>query len=554
MQAEATESPQGAGPAPGRLARVAEHAVAAPLLVGLVAFAAAALVSLRHPAVPQIHDEFAYALLADTFLEGRLTNPPHPLWQHLDTIHVLQQPTYAAKYPPLQGAALALGELVAGRAAAGVWLSFGAACALLTWMLRAWVPPRWALLGGLVVALSGQLVVFWGTLFWGGALAMGGGALVYGAARRLVDRRRALDAAWLGLGLAVLALSRPFEGLAVALPAVLLVAVRLRRDTLRVALPLAAPVALGLGFLAYYDWRVTGSPWTLPYALHSAQYCAVPELLFLDPRPRPTYTHPILEFYYAQVSAQPYFERQSWKGFASGLWTKAAVVWTFFPLFSLSVALLALPWVLRDRWMRFLTAAGVPLLVALAVETYELPHYAAPGLCLIAALVMAGLARWWRVGPGPLGKVVVVLAVAGGLVEQTLGARHHLGLRAVSPLNDRAQVEEDLERQGGQHLVLVRYMPWHNPHHEWVYNAADVDAAPVVWARELDPARDRRLLRHFADRKVWVLLPDTPQMPTGPLAPDAKPPPPRLVPAEVETRPVGPGGARRAGDAPEDAR
>jgi hypothetical protein len=65
-----------------------------------------------------------------------------------------------------------------------------------------------------------------------------------------------------------------------------------------------------------------------------------------------------------------------------------------------------------------------------------------------------------------------------------------------------------LENTPGPHLVLVRYGQRHDPCQEWVYNAADINGSPVVWARALDSASDAELLRYFADRQAWLLEPD----------------------------------------------
>src|SRR5437870_6305535 len=165
---------------------------------------------------PLVHDEFSYLLQADTFAHGRLANPLHPLWKHFETMHVLQQPSYASKYPPAQGLMLALGQLSCGQPIAGVWLSGALASAALCWMLLGYVRPRWAVMGGLLAALH-PLMIYWNQNYWGGAVAACGGALVLGAAARIRARPRSADAVLLGLGLAILANSRPFEGLVLAL-------------------------------------------------------------------------------------------------------------------------------------------------------------------------------------------------------------------------------------------------------------------------------------------------------------------------------------------------
>jgi hypothetical protein len=41
-----------------------------------------------------------------------------------------------------------------------------------------------------------------------------------------------------------------------------------------------------------------------------------------------------------------------------------------------------------------------------------------------------------------------------------------------------------LERQPGRHVILVRYTG-PGPHDEWIYNPAYIDAASVIWARDM---------------------------------------------------------------------
>src|SRR5262249_33041294 len=69
----------------------------------------------------------------------------------------------------------------------------------------------------------------------------------------------------------------------------------------------------------------------------------------------------------------------------------------------------------------------------------------------------------------------------------------------------RAKMVSDLCSEGGKHLVILRHGRHFNPHQEWVYNGADLETAPVVWARELDSRAAGRLLDHCRDRTAWLL-------------------------------------------------
>jgi hypothetical protein len=74
--------------------------------------------------------------------------------------------------------------------------------------------------------------------------------------------------------------------------------------------------------------------------------------------------------------------------------------------------------------------------------------------------------------------------------------------------SERAKLVDRLTRQGGKHLVIVAYGQHHEPRFDFVFNAADVDDAPVVFARSMGPEKDRELLSYFHDRRIWDLYYD----------------------------------------------
>ena len=53
----------------------------------------------------------------------------------------------------------------------------------------------------------------------------------------------------------------------------------------------------------------------------------------------------------------------------------------------------------------------------------------------------------------------------------------------------RVKIERQLEHFPGRQLVIVVYGPRHDFFHEWVFNHADIDAAKIVWARDMGEQR-----------------------------------------------------------------
>ena len=164
-------------------------------------------------------------------------------------------------------------------------------------MLQGWLSPEWALLGGALAILRYGVFGYWADSYWGGAVGAIGGALVLGALPRIKQSQRPLDAVIMGIGLAILANTRPYEGFVFSLPvAVILLVWLFRRSSppLRITLPrVIAPLLLVLVFtaagLGYYLWRVTGSPVRMPYQIERQTYAIAPYMIWQQVRPEPVY-------------------------------------------------------------------------------------------------------------------------------------------------------------------------------------------------------------------------------------------------------------------------
>src|ERR1700677_4923177 len=200
--------------------------------------------------LPHYNDEFSYLLAADTFAHGRLSNPPHPMWVHFETFHVIWHPTYISMYPPGQGLILALGEVL-GNPWIGQLLASALMCAAICWMLQGWIPARWALFGGVLAVARLGLLSYFTNGYWSACLPAVGGALVLGALPRIQHGARRLHAAILAVGLFILANTRPYEGLLLSAGTALALlawmfgknAPPLRVFTVKIVLPLALTVA-----------------------------------------------------------------------------------------------------------------------------------------------------------------------------------------------------------------------------------------------------------------------------------------------------------------------
>lgn len=496
--------------------------LAVTAVFAVVLFGRLALLPIAPAPPPKIVDEFSQLLSADTFASGRLTNPTHPMWFYFETLFVNEKPTYHSMYPPATGLVMAIAQVLTGQPWYGMLFTVAAASAAMCWMLQGWLPARWGLWGTVVfvlLAARDQLT----ENYLGEGIIVLGGALILGAVPRIVKKHNIGDSIWLGIGIALLATTRPYEGAFLVSGTGLGAFYWARKTGLNTATlfkSVASPVAVILipVFLmaGYLNWRTTGNAMVAPYQLNLAQQHITRPLVWQDSQ-RPQYDHAAIESFYEQWELN---WSQRTRGFPRGtallLADKASMTyqWIVWPLAVLVAA--GIFQLLKSKTRRFVPLAFGLFLVGLSLETYPvLPRYVESAWSLVILLAVYGLRsiRVWRrssrqglrICTGAMLLIPLALFLFDGMFHYV---RARSGSDSETWYVARYQISGALESLPAKQLVIVRYSPSHVPSEEWVYNRADIDSAKVVWARDVEGRDPADLLRYFAGRRIWVLEPD----------------------------------------------
>jgi hypothetical protein len=468
-----------------------------------------ALLPWRSVPEPHVHDEYGHLLVADTLAAGRLANPPHALWQHLDTIYVLQHPAYAAIYPIGQGAMLAAGKVLAGNPWFGIVFATAIMCGSIAWVLFELLPLKWAAIGAIPIAFTYGLQ--WIDSYWGGSFCAFGGAILCGALLRLHKSPATGMAIVASLGWSIVWLIRPFESILLFIllwGSVTLWMVRAGHTWKRWLWPIVMLVFVqgcAGGLTLIHNHAVTGSFTKFPYTLSQRENGVPQGFVWQSALPPPQFRFPEMrEVYFWQLQQE---QRTS----LSRARSTARSIWEFFvgPWFTLP--LLLTPFVLRDRHVAF--AWGLLSCAAAASLLYPFffPHYIAAYSCVFAFCIIRGLMvlSRWSIRGRTIGRWLALFIILGSLLDKPLNRTLIKdivgGHRATRVVNSRGYIDDLLKSRGGAHVVFVRYGANHMFSDEWVYNAADIDAAPIVWCRWMGSRDDSEVRRYYPDRQFWIV-------------------------------------------------
>ena len=334
-----------------------------------------------------------------------------------------------------------------------------------------------------------------------------------------------------------------------------------------VALPVASVLVVGLIAVCGYNRAVTGHIWSSPYEVHIDQYLYRGVFIFSGPRQPERKAPERVDAFYREVAESPAAGRRElaatalrnfiwrlphsltapfgvstepklvrapyygvfvWLLLLPSIWARRSlgsfavlavvaaaaelVVWHFgwvYPLPLMPFVIAALfaasdGRLLRTSWWRVAAIAILCLCAVQALVMWWLPHYTSP----IAAVMIAAMASAFRLQavrlrvqtPRKLYAVVTVVALVhlAGLVVSGSAVRadRQYGM-------GRTRLVNELLSKADFHLVFVKYSPRYPPHFEWVYNEADLNGTPVLFAHDLGDVENNSLIDAYPNRLVW---------------------------------------------------
>jgi len=239
-------------------------------------------------------------------------------------------------------------------------------------------------------------------------------------------------------------------------------------------------------------------------------YAASPIFYFLPAPPEPHYRHEMLRKFWIGWEKLFYVgTRHNPLRVALAFWEVVPFMASTLVFFSAMAGLLAFG---KSRKMRVVIGALAALTAALLLEKSWHPHDFSPGAGLLLIPAMYGL-RWLRVRARHESEAAILLFVTCCLLGQTLSDSITEYRTRVPTLREQAERKIKAAARGrDRELVIVRYSPDHDPLYELVFNRADIDHAPIVWARDMGAEKNRELIDYYPDRQVWLLEPDSPSL------------------------------------------
>jgi hypothetical protein len=379
---------------------------------------------------------------------------------------------------------------------------------------------------------------YWAQSYWGGSVACLGSALALGSVlwfgqvtKKHPANATALLTAFV-IGLWLLAISRPLEGLLVCIPLSICMLSHwiesIKSGSMYLVLKdLLVPLLVGISgafWIGHYQSSVTGSPFRLPYLCYEKQYALTPTFLAQPLRKSKGYTNEPMRIFHEEWEAGIFRSQQNWDGYFAEKTAKLCILWKFFLGWSLTIpalmgGIVSAVSIFKNRTsacarLGWMGGASVGLVILVHSQTVWMnPHYLAPLTPILWGWIGGGLASLssWTLFKLEVGLLLALSFVGFSAMLMLSEFDTHWSTMANAQgwQHRRDEIETKLLSTKGTHLILIDYDDAHSPHQEWCYNSADIDGSKVVWARDLGQDKNLALLQYFENRIVYKLAVDS---------------------------------------------
>jgi len=311
----------------------------------------------------------------------------------------------------------------------------------------------------------------------------------------------------------------------------------------KIILPLSIILFITVLGMGAYNKQITGDVKNSPYFLYERTYQRVPFFVWQPYNPQVKFNNETMEIHEERFFEKFYFEKKTLKGFFKDMQKASMNLTMFFFGYPLAIPSLAvlLSLFFNRKALAHLGGAFFILLGYVAVLNFlVLTHYFSPLTCLAVLLITIGLrgVGGLKLRNGRIGRALVIFLIVLQLflnitmtpkLPKVMSLARNIQSSSVIPAKGphtghsqlfagifnrinfpasftREELKNILMKQGGKYLVIVKYPITHTTDFEWVYNDADIDHAPIVWARDMDELHKKRLLEYFKYRQVLNIM------------------------------------------------
>ena len=302
----------------------------------------------------------------------------------------------------------------------------------------------------------------------------------------------------------------------------------------RIVLPGFLLSGIALSLMAYNNYQLTGHPMRFAYTEHQSQYFSTPLFIFRSPSESEHSGHYRLKKLYDFLCCSGPIRRLGDFGLPriKALFPLYAFVYLliFLPFSFFSPILggfffLAVPLILRNRWMMLLVSTIAFTMASMSFATYwDMLHYAAPLTCCFFLLIAQGFRFFFLSAKDKRERRLVIF-----LVTVLLSVSYSFQF-FVTPINEsvineasvpnldfgrpikldipkklaflKPVIEKQVQNGQERYLAIVSYDKDYSVHDEIVYNAADLENSKLIWAFDLGQEKNKTLIDDYPGRKL----------------------------------------------------